>query len=404
MVVSIKFDADISNYAEEIQEAIKAIRDWETQTGVSSENATEKFEDAIRGVVKLGRATDRTRDDMKQALRGIGLSAGDAEDAIAAIERESGDLGRAAPRDMRRAEDAVKDLADTADTAGEKVEQIKDKTGNVGDGLRDLGSIAEDVLRGDFSSAASGAIDALGSIGGALTGGIVGGAIASGIAGIVRGWVTEWEEAAAKVEARIRSWAETFIEENGRVLDESVILDKAQEILTDDTGRLADAKAIAAASGADLAVVLRGLAGDSEALARVNNDLKATDEEYYGLMENLASRSYEVSGAEKERFEVLQRGREAQSQVIEEMDKGADVFDIFTRVVTAGKDETKEYYEAIDNLREGMLNLPANIKPKVDLDDSAARRKLNTLVHDINSTTARIKIGGSGSARQILGG
>lgn len=403
MVVSVRFDADTSNLTAEIQEAIQAIRDWETQTGVSSENATEKFEDAIRSVVKLGRVTDRTRDDMKQALRGIGLSAEDAEEALQAIERESGDLGREAPRDMRRAEDAVEDLGDTADTAGEKVEKIKDKTGTVGDGLRDLGTIAEDVLRGDFSSAAGGAIDALAGIGTALTGGIVGGAIASGIAGIVRGWIDEWERAAAESEARIRSWADTFIEEQGRVLDEATILSRAQEILTDDTGRLADAQAISAASGVDLAVVLRGLAGDGEALARVSRELKETDEEYYDLMGKLGDRSYEISAAEKERFDTLQRGQEAHANLTGEMDKGADLYDIFTRVVAQGRDETKRAAEAIDRLRDGMLSLPANVRPKVDLDTGPARRSMDRLVRDINNRRASLGVNVYGiGGRQIV--
>ena len=40
MVVSVKFEADISQYGAEIDGAIQAIKDWESQTGVSALNAT----------------------------------------------------------------------------------------------------------------------------------------------------------------------------------------------------------------------------------------------------------------------------------------------------------------------------------------------------------------------------
>lgn len=345
--MSIMLRADPSGFSDGIDDAIKAIRDWETQTGVSADNAADKLEDAIRAVIDLGRQTDRSADDMKKALQGLGLSAEDAEDAIAAIERETDDLGRQAPRDIERAEDAVDDLGDAAEEAGDKTSSIRDKASEAGDGLRDLGNIAKDVLKGDFGAAAASASDALGSVVGALTGGAIGGAIGSVLGGIVSEWVNSWSEAAKESEARINTWADRFIEANGRVLEEQMIMDEVARILTEDTELQADAMAISAATGVEYAEVLRALSGDLESLAQASVGARETDEEYFELMGKMAGRSYEISAADKERFDELQRGREALAKHSEEMDKGMVKTHIYADAAEIGRQKTKELNDEI---------------------------------------------------------
>src|SRR5690606_1597775 len=149
MVVSVRFDAETGEYESSIGDLIEAIKDWESQTGVSALNVTEKFEDAIRAVVELGRRTDQSTDDIKRALQGLGLDAEDAEAALRAVEREAEDIGAQAPREVKRAGDAVKELGDDAAVAEKKTAGISDGAGKASEGVRSLGDIARDVLQGD---------------------------------------------------------------------------------------------------------------------------------------------------------------------------------------------------------------------------------------------------------------
>lgn len=433
MVVSIKFDADISNYSAEIQEAITAIKEWESQTGVSALNASDKFEDAIRAVVKLGRATDRTRDDMKDALRGIGLSAEDAEDALAAIERETGELGKQAPRDVKHAEDAVKDLGDAGEEAGEKVETINDKTGHVGEGLRGLGDIARDVLRGDFEGAASGAIDALSSIGGALTGGLVGGAIATGVAGIVSSWIKSWTDAAEDTK-RIVSDAFQEMATDGIAAWESTRsqMKRLSEAYDEHEGEI---QRIADLTGLAFETVASAWAGNKDAIDVVNRA-------YGEQVDELGK----IPGATKEATDATVRGWEG---IMAPLNNTLDAYDSAKeKAQRLAEQQSTDILKAldgygkvaleIDEVGNKLIELPDGTRVMIDAetgqatlnlekfkgdaddvidhisnreariilkaDATQARRTARLLLGEINTMTAAIKIGGSGSARQILGG
>lgn len=297
MVVSVKFDAEMGDYEAGITDAIKAIRDWESQTGVSALNVTEKFEDAIRAVVEIGDKTGRSKDEVVRALQGLELSAEDAEAAFEAI-------GREAKQSLGKAADSVDDLGEAAEDAGEKTATITDKTGAVGDGLRDLGSIARDVLEGDFGSAAGTAIEALGGIAGALTGGLVGGAIASAVAGIVGDWVSQWDSAAKEVELRVSDMTSKLIDGFGQV-KEAAILSGVEDYLT-NTEKMAEAQKIVAATGTDLTTVLRGLNGDMTDAETVSKDLADARQDLADKQKaNLDNNRPYMEGLQEESQELL---------------------------------------------------------------------------------------------------
>lgn len=387
--MTVVLRSDPAPFEEGTDAAIKAIRDWETQTGVSADNASEKLEDAIRAVVDLGKQTDRSGDDIERALRGLGLNAEQAEDAVAAIEDETSKLGRQAPVDIERGEKALDDLGESAEDAGDKTGSIKDKTGEVGDGLRDLGQVVDDVLRGDFGSAASGAIEALGGLAGALTGGVVGGAIASAVSGIVGGWVESWNAAAQESEERISSWADVFIENQGRVVTEAQILERAQKILKEDTEKQALAMEVAAATGLSYAATVRALAGDTdyltEAQTRLDEKVTESRDRVAELREEYGNRVPPNVLLARDALIELQASLAAQSS---EMDAGAQVQKEYAEVARLAKDET-------DALTESMNNVSQEVSTtiKVNVDDSAAWAKIARLTSP-KSVDMRVKPNG----------
>lgn len=394
MVVSIRFESETEEYVSGVNDAIKALKDWESQTGVSALNATEKFEEAIEAVIYLGRVTGRTRDDMKDALRGIGLSAEDAEDALRAVGEESRDVGRESPREMGRAEEAVRDLGDTADDAGTKVEGIKDKTGTVGEGLRSLGDIARDVLQGDFEGAASGAVDALSSIGGALTGGLVGGAIASGVAGIVSSWIKSWQDAAEQTK-KIVSDAFREMAEDGIASWESVQsqMRRLSEAYDEHEGEI---KRIAELTGLNFETVASAWAGNKDAIEAVNRA-------YGDQVDELGK----VPGATKDAVDATVRGWEG---IMAPLNNTLDAYDTAKQKAKAYSNQVSEGLLSqlegvgkvaveIDEVGNRLITLPDKTQVLIDADTGQAtlnvdkfRGDVDGVIDHINKREARLQV------------
>lgn len=361
--------SDPAPFQEGTDAAIKAIRDWETQTGVSADNASQKLEEAIRAVVDLGKQTDRSGEDIERALQGLGLGAEDAEAAVKAIEDETQALGRKAPNDIKRGEDALDDLGTAAEDAGDKTSSITDKTADVGDGLRDLGTVVNDVLKGDFASAASGAIEALGGIAGAITGGVVGGAIATAVAGIVGGWIESWDAAAKESEDRISSWADKFIENQGRVLTETQILEEVQRILRDDTDAQSRALELQAATGLSYAEVLRGMAGDTQYLTETQG---ALDAKITAAKDNVAAIRDEYGRVPPNVLlarDSLIELRDGLASQTSEMDSGAQKWQAYADAAALGKEKT----DALTDSLNAVPTDPLIATVTVQVDDSAWR-------------------------------
>lgn len=365
--MTVVLRSDPAPFQEGTDAAIKAIRDWETQTGVSADNASEKLEEAIRAVVDLGKQTDRSGEDIERALQGLGLGAEDAEAAVKAIEDETQALGRQAPNDIKRGQDALDDLGTAAEDAGDKTSSINDKTAAVGDGLRDLGTVVNDVLKGDFGSAAAGAIEALGGIAGSIGGGVVGGAIAAAVAGVVGGWVTSWDDAAKESEERIGSWADKFIEAQGRVLTEQQIMSEVHRLLNEDAAAVERAWNIASVTGQTHAEVLRGLAGDADAfsdsqagLATAAADAQAKIDAY----NESGGRAGTTALESRDSIKALADQLAAQSG---EMDSAVTTANLYAEAAGLGKTKTDELAHSISELQTDKT-----ITLKVNVDDNAA--------------------------------
>ena len=386
MVVSVRFDAEMGDYESGIADAIQAIRDWESQTGVSALNTSEKFEDAIRGVVELGKATGRSKDDMVRALEGLRLPADDAKEAIEAIEREAESLGRSAPSEVRPAGDAVARIGDAADDAKTRTSKIKEGAETAGGGLRNLGQIATDVLQGDFGSAAQGALDGFGAMAldqrlrsdglaagdglgvAAGVGGAVGGVVADALGGLVGAMISQLQEASKQAEKTKQDILQSFIE-LGDGLDQAAVETRFKAILADpDTRR--QAELLRDLMGVDLSQAALAMAGEFEAagvkvedVAKAINDAPGTvnTEDWDALKRNFEA----VNGALEEGPELANQAADGLTRVAVKAAEAA---------VAAG-DATK----AVDDLGQTVYLMPDGKVVVIDAETGQARQDIKDI-------------------------
>jgi len=214
VAVSVRFIAETGEYESSIEDLIQAIRDWEQQNGVSADNVTEKFEDAIRAVVELGRRAGASADEQKRALQAIGLSAEDAEDALRAVEREAQGLGTGIPQSAEKAQDAVERLGQASEDTSKKTSGISDGAAEAGESVRGLGDIARDVLQGDMSSAIEGVSQELGELGS------VGAGVGVALGIVLAAAVSQAQDAQERLEQareRAAELAQTMYEDGGQI-------------------------------------------------------------------------------------------------------------------------------------------------------------------------------------------
>lgn len=351
-----------------LSRAETAVEKFSSAATSGGDDAVDAFADVITELVKLGRVTGKTREEIVRDLGKIGLSAEDAEDAVAAIERETSDLGSQAPRDLGKTEDAVKDLGDAAEEAGDKTATIKDKAGTAGDGLRDLGQVAKDVMSGDFAGAAQSALDSLGGLAAAAgLGGAVGGAVSSAIAGLVSALIKEWSAWSEKVKETRDELVQALIDTGG-AFEQAQIESRIRDI-AGDTEKWAQANLIAQTTGRDVSDVLLTLAGVT---GDADGALKDWNDSLSKIPGNVPLDLIRDTGA------ALQGVSEAADGAPERIDA---VKDAMGRV----KGEAKEADKKIDDLRNQLLNpLPDPPPVKLRVDSSGIDAALRRIPTEVN--------------------
>ncbi len=245
--ISVTLRSDPSPYEDAIKRMSKATSEWELSTAAGADDVDEKFADVIRALVDMERQGGRTEADVKKALQGIGLSAEDAEDAVKAIDKELDAVGK----------------NDGGKKAADDLGEIKGGSDVAGESLRGLGDIANDVLSGDFSSAAQGAIGSLGDIASAAgIGGAAGGAIFTAVSGLVGALIEQFGRYDSKVSEVRDSTSEALVEMGG-AFDAAALQGRLRDIVN-DTEKWAQANLISQQTGLDLGTVLSGMAGNAE--------------------------------------------------------------------------------------------------------------------------------------------
>lgn len=258
--ISVTLRADPAPYEAAVGRLAKATDEWSLSTAAGADDVADRFADVIRALVDMGREGGRSRADIDKMLRGIGLSAPEAEEALSAIDRELQQIG---------------DHADDADDAGTAVGKISDKADEVGDSLRGLGDIAKDVLSGDMAGAAESAAGVLSGLASFVLPGIAGAAAGAAGALGVGALVAAFDEVRARQE-RINEtgsdWAEGII--TGARDAESVI-GKFAIRQGELTSNYTEVKKYADAWGVDVVTAAGALGGVDEDITAASTSFDA---------------------------------------------------------------------------------------------------------------------------------
>lgn len=390
--ISVTLRADDSSYGDAIKRMSKATSEWERSTAAGADDVDERFADVIRSLVDMERQAGRTEDEVKKSLQGIGLSSEDAEDAIKAIDRELERVGD--NTGGRQASDDLTEIAEGSSVAGE--------------GLRGLGDIARDVLAGDFSSAAQGAIGSLGEIAAAAgIGGAAGSAIFGAVSELVGALIEKFGEYGNKV-AEVRDETSAALVDMGGAFDAAALQGRIRDIVN-DTDKWAQANLISQQTGLDLSVVLSGLAGDAEDAATTSQafadvwdkipgsvdtetlyDAKASLEGVTSALDSAPAKIDAVSGAMERQASKLYEAATAAGVATGEVD------DLGNQIVKMpdGKEvvidaKTQKAYEDIDAVEKKQIaQKDFLLKARIDTSEydnwHPARKAIDVVVNTID--------------------
>lgn len=294
--ISIDLRADPAQYDAGIEAAKQATKAWEDSAGDSAEEVAKKLEQVIRTLVMLGTQMGKTGDELQSDLRTFGLTAEQAEDAVHAVWEEMRE-GKNASRGVEDAADALEDVKKKADDAADATSKVGDASKKTGADVSDLGSIARDVLSGDFGSAAESAIGALSSIGlFAGAGGALGTILGQGAVALGGIFVEQWKAAAEETKKNIGSMYDDMVQSGLDYLSEAETQARIDSVFKDDK-KYEEAKSAAKLLGLTVGEVAAAWATNGEArdlyLERASEGLTRAQEE------TKSSTSYQVNAYEE---------------------------------------------------------------------------------------------------------
>jgi len=237
MAVTVRFIADVVNWLSGLDKSEAAVDD----------NA-DALADLMKQAVELGTQAGKTADEIASDFStAFGVPLDRAKRAVDEVTSSTEDLA---------------DAGKSAEAAGDDIASgIEGGATKAGGSLTELGSIAKDVLSGDIGSAATGAVDALGSIATAAgIGGAAGSAIVSALSGLVGAMVDELTKF-AEMSKQVKEGVINDFVELGDGLDQAAVDRRMKEILGgEDTRR--QAMLLKDLLGTDLPTALLVLAGD----------------------------------------------------------------------------------------------------------------------------------------------
>ncbi len=268
--------------------AIKIRIDGETQ---DAERSLEAVADSLEQIDTGLEKVDRSGTDAAQALDKV-ESAGSSMDKVGKEIKDVGesaqDAGRRIDRDLT---EALKDADRAAESMGDSAGKASKRLGDdVSDGARrssEAVSEFKDEARqnfGEVTSSFSGDMDSIvdlaqgtfGGLAGTLTGPV--GLALGGLAASAGLFYNAWKTSTEKTQQAVEDMYADMKASGANALSESFIQGEIDKIVTDAEGKVisfAEAQQYAATTGADLATVLRAMAGDAEAWASVQESVQA---------------------------------------------------------------------------------------------------------------------------------
>lgn len=320
----------------------------------------------------------------------------DVDSSLDDVADSLDDVAKDGDRSTERLERSFKELADSArDTAR--------------DADRSLGTIGEDGFRrsseaaGEFkqealsnfsevTSSFDGSMSSIqdlaqGTLGGLASSGLPGIGIAAGIAaagvGLIGSAFQAAEDDRLKLEERANDLADAYIEAGSTVLDALTVADRTASILTNPEYRK-EAEDLAQALGGDLALAVRILAGDTDALAEANT-LAAAGQEYLdGLtpqqLNNTGKRKTAI-GEEVEQLGLLIDAVDRQNGIQAAAAETAQTqSDILIGLANAAEGATVE----VDELGNQLITLPDGKQVLINADTGLATTNIDTFKGDLD--------------------
>lgn len=335
--------------------------------------------DYLRG---SGKVTDATKDNaeglealMRKAIL-LGREIGKTTDEIAL------DLSRGFDVPLERAKRAVDEVADAAKDAGDEVDQSLSKgSARAGDSVSELGSIARDVLQGDFGAATESAASALMGLAGIIGGGAVGGAIATALGSVVGSWISEWNRAAEESAQRISDMYDDMAESGNRYLSQAYLFSAANELIADD-GKLAKVREMRDLLGIDLYTAIGALTGSSADLAIAQQAVSDQLDIVGSKVQGYSTLQDEAAGKTQSAFAELQKLRGELEGVGDSLDTAGSKADalsgyqihLYDAEVAAGR-ATKE----IDAFGDAIYKMPDGKTVTVNAETGQATQAIQAI-------------------------
>jgi len=364
VAVNIKFLADVVNLIRGLGQSREAVED-------NAEALEDVAKQAIELGLQMGKTTDEIARDWSEAS---GVPFDRAKRAVEEVERATRELEDAQEDAADAAEDAARKTGDAAEEAATKTGSIKDKADEVAGALPELGSIARDILAGDFGSAAESAIGSLSGLAAAAgIGGAAGSLIIDAVGGLAGALIQEWQKFPENVKATKDELVGALIEAGG-AFDDAQIESRIRGIVT-DSEKWRDAQLIAQATGRDLADVVATLAGVT---GDADDVLEDWNKNWGNLPGNIPFSELDHAGSS------LQGLTEAGASFAE---KQAAVNGAMQRT----KADAQEAASGVRSLWDQVKNPPRDPRVKVGVDTAAAERDWSAFVRRVSGTTVRVK-------------
>jgi|GEM_PF-1784245 len=399
MAGSSRFEIDgvlnASGIAKGAQDGKKALSDLEKAVGdVADESARSggKVDTFASRIVDAARKAGKADDDIKDALRGMGLSARQAEEAVEGVGDEFQATGREGDRAAEKLEDSLKDVQRQAG-------KTSDEVGDVGErGFRKLGDAGEEVsgelkqnlgetfssFRGELEDIPQLAQDVFGGLAssvGTLPAAFALAAGAAGVGMLVQGFQNLQKEEEERKQ-RVSEWAQAYIEAMGS-MTESVANFASVEAIYTDTEKYAEAEKNAKNWGVSVSTAVNAMAGDLTSLGVAQENVAEKSTKVGEQLEAVGGDVRGLSHEYRTMREEANSGQTALDRLNGEMSQGQEIAaqyasSLYNLAVSGGTATG-----ATDDLGNAIYRLPDNTEVVVDAKTQTAYENVDTLENKV---------------------
>lgn len=359
------------------RESQEAGRDLERGLSDGADDAAREVE---RATDKIGRSLEDTGDDARDAGRDIEKHLEDAADegekAAEKLERTFKEAfdevkGDAKTSTREVADDTRRSMADAEDATevfrDEAKSNLSESVSSFRGEVEDIPDLIQDILGGVVAD--------LGPAG------ALGAAFAAVGFGLAVSFYEDWKEQAEKVEERISDMYEDMLESGRNYLSEQYLNEQISGILNSAKDAVINyqrAQEIAAATGLDLATVVRGYAGEAESARIVQEALNEKIAEAEADFAAAAEQGNAFGQALANDSPRLQGYREDLEQVAGTIASAAERAEVYRGAHLTSSEAVREHLEAVadfdDTLNEAREAIEENNE---EIKNSTERAEAN---------------------------